>query len=133
MGMLLLRDSRWSLVGKLLTLATRKLGGSEHHAASFRELALHCKRRGHWENEKEIWEEWLSVAEQDSIDPYVELAKFCEWRTKDNLQGEVNTRWAIHVHRSSLVPRKSHQVQNDLRHRIQRLQQKKIATKDANC
>ena len=130
MGMLLLRESRWSDAERLLIFATRKLGGSKHHSASFRELGLHYKRRGHWENAKEIWEEWLSTTVQDCVDPYVELAKYYEWRTKDLLQAEVYTRWAIHVHRSSPVPRRSHQVQEELRHRLQRLERKKITASD---
>ena len=133
LGILLLRESRWSDAERLLIFATRKLGGSEHHAASFRELALHYKRGGHWENAKEIWEEWLSATVQDCVDPYVELAKYYEWRTKDILQAEVYTRWAIHVHRSSPVPRRSNQVQDELRHRLQRLQRKKLAANEAKC
>ena len=127
MGMLLLRESRWSDAEGLLIFATHKLGGSEHHAASFRELGLHYKRRGHWENAKEIWKEWLSATVQDSIDPYVELAKYYEWRTKDLLQAEVYTLWAIHVHRSSPDPRRNQRIQEELRHRLQRLERKKIA------
>ena len=127
LGMLLLRESRWSDAERLLIFATRKLKGSEHHAASFRELGLHYKRRGHWENAKAIWEEWLSTTVQDCVDPYVELAKYYEWRTKDLVQAEVYTRWAIHVHRSSPDPRRSHQTQEELRHRLRRLERKKIA------
>ena len=130
MGMLLLRESRWSDAERLLIFATRKLGDSEHHAASFRELALHYKRRGHWENAKATWEEWLSATVQDCIDPYIELAKYYEWRSKDLLQAEVYARWAIHVHRSSPVPRRSHQIQEELRHRLRRLERKKIAASD---
>ena len=130
MGMLLLRESRWSDAERLLIFATRKLGGSEHHAASYRVLGIHYKRRGHWESAKEIWEEWLSATVQDSVDPYVELAKYYEWRTRDLLQAEVYTRWAIHVHRSSQIPRRSHQIQEELRHRLQRLERKKFAASD---
>ena len=133
MGMLLLRESRWPDAERLLNFATRKLGGSEHHAASFRELALHYKRRGHWENAKATWEEWLSATVQDSVDPYVELAKYYEWRTRDLLQAEVYTRWAIHVHSSSPVPRRSHQIQEELRHRLRRLERKKIAANETKC
>ena len=93
MGILLLRESRWPEAERLLIFATRKLGSSEHHAASFRELALHYKRRGHWENAKATWEEWLSATVQDCVDPYVELAKYYEWRSKDLLQAEVYARW----------------------------------------
>ena len=130
MGMLLLRESRWSDAERLLIFATRKLGGSEHHAASFRELALHYKRRGYWENAKKIWEEWLSATIQDSVDPYVELAKYYEWQSKDLLQAEVYTRWAIHVHRSSPDPRGNHQIKGELGHRLRRLERKKIAASD---
>ena len=130
MGILLLRESRWPDAERLLIFATRKLGGSEHHAASFRQLALHYKRRGHWENAKETWEEWLSATVQDCVDPYVELAKYYEWRSKDLLQAEVYARWAIHVHRSSPVPRRSHQIQEELRHRLRRLERKKVAAND---
>ncbi len=130
MGMLLLRESRWPEAERLLIFATRKLGGSKHHAASFRELALHYKRRGHWVNAKATWEEWLSATVQDCVDPYVELAKYYEWRTKDPSQAEVYTRWAIHVHRSSPDPRKSRQIHEELRHRLRRLERKKIASSD---
>ena len=130
LAMLLLKESRWSNAERLLIFATRRLGGSEHHAASFRELALHYKRRGHWENAKATWEEWLSATVQDCVDPYVELAKYYEWRMKDLLQAEVYTRWAIHVHSSSPVPRRSHQTQEELRHRLRRLERKKIAASD---
>ena len=126
MGILLLRESRWSEAERLLIFATRKLGGSEHHAASFRELGLYYKRRGHWENAKATWEEWLSATVQDCVEPYVELAKYYEWRSKDLLQAEVYARWAIHVHRSSPAPNRSHQIQEELRHRLRRLERKKM-------
>ena len=126
MGMLLLRESRWSDAERLLIFATRKLEGSEHLAASFRELGLHYKRRGHWENAKTIWEEWLSTTVQECVDPYVELAKYYEWRSKDLLQAEVYTRWAIHVHRSSPDSRTNHRMQEELRHRLHRLERKKV-------
>ena len=130
MGILLLRESRWPDAERLLIFATRKLGGSEHHSASFRELGLHYKRRGHWKNAKEIWEEWLSTTVQDCVDPYVELAKYYEWRAKDLSQAEVYTRWAIHVHGSSPDPRKSRQIQEELRHRLQRLERKKATASE---
>ena len=130
MGILLLRESRWPDAERLLIFATRKLGGSEHHAASFRELALHYKRRGHWENAKATWENWLCTTVQDCVDPYVELAKYYEWRSKDLLQADVYTRWAIHVHRSSPEPRWNHQILEELRHRLRRLERKKIAAND---
>ena len=131
LGMLLLKESRWSNAERLLIFATRRLGGSEHHAASFRELALYYKRRGHWENAKATWEKWLSATVQDCVDPYVELAKYYEWQTKEILQAEVFTRCAIHVHKSSPVPRRSHQIQEELRYRLQRLERKKIAATDS--
>ncbi len=125
LGTTMLRESRWAAAEKLLSFATRALGGSEHHAAAFRALGLHYKRQGRWREATATWERWLSTTEQDSVDPYVELAKYHEWRAKDIRQAEVYARWALHVHRSVSHPRRARQIQEELQHRLRRLERKK--------
>ncbi len=124
MGITMLREARWFDGERLLVFATRVLGGNEHHAASFRELALYYKRQGRWQEAKATWERWLSATEQESVDPYVELAKYHEWRAKDIRQAEIYTRWAMHVHQSSPPPRRSRQIWEELQHRLRRLERK---------
>ena len=133
MGTTMLRESREADVERLLAFATHALGGSEHHAASFRELALYYKRQGRWQDAAQTWERWLSTTEQDSVDPYVELAKYYEWQAKDILQAEVYARWALHVHRSSPHPRRAQQIQEELQHRLRRLERKKLWTNRASA
>ncbi len=133
LGATMLRESRWADAERLLSFATRALGGSKHHVAAFRTLALHYKRQGRWREATATWERWLSATEQDSVDPYVELAKYHEWRAKDIRQAEVYTRWALHVHRSVPHPRRARQIQEELQHRLRRLQRKQHGAHQASA
>ncbi len=129
LGMALLREARWSDAERLLVFATRALDGSDHHAVSFKALALHYKRQKRWREATETWERWLSTTVQDSVDPYVELAKYYEWRAKDIGQAEMYTRWALHVHRSAPRSHRAQRIQADLEYRLRRLERKKASAK----
>lgn len=127
MGTTMLRESRWAEAERLLCFATRALSGSGFQASAFRELALYYKRQNRWQDATETWERWLSTTEQESVDPYVELAKFYEWWKKDLPQANMYTRWALHVNSASQNLLKAGQVQKELQHRLNRLERKKLS------
>lgn len=116
----------------LLQHAIQTLAGHALQAEAFARLALWYKRQGDWSNAVRLWEEWLSTTQEDSPVPYVELAKYHEWHSKDLAQAEMYTRWALHV-RVSFRGKGGPQIQEAaLQHRLQRVQRKRAVQANRN-
>ncbi len=117
----------------LLQHAIHHLAGYARQAEAFHLLALWYKRQGDWANAVRLWEEWLSTTREDSPLPYIELAKFHEWRNKDLEQAEIYTRWALHVVSTTVGPQRNPQAREDaLQYRLRRVQRKRAARADRN-
>ena len=108
----------------LLHAAVRALRGQPAQADAFRLLALHYKRQGDWDRAVRLWERWISTAAVDTVHPYVELAKYHEWQSKDLDQADTYTRWAMYVRESSPF-RHPTQTAAELQHRLTRIGRKK--------
>lgn len=124
MGTAMLRESRWTDAERLLSFATRALNRSEFQATAFKELALFFKRQERWQEATDTWQRWISTPTQDCEDPYVELAKYYEWREKDISQADMYTRWALHVNGALPNSPKARRIRKDLEHRLRRLERK---------
>ena len=108
----------------LLHAAVQALRGQPAQAEAFRLLALHYKRQGNWKSAVSLWERWISTATVDTVHPYVELAKYHEWQSKDLDQADTYTRWAIYVRESSPFQHPP-RTAAELQHRLARISRKK--------
>ena len=62
----------------------------------FRALGDIYKRRRQWADAVETWNLWITSVSSSDPTPYVELAKYHEWETRDLEQAEMWTAWALH-------------------------------------
>lgn len=108
----------------LLHAAIQALHSQPAQADAFRLLALHYKRQGDWDRAVHLWERWISTATVDTVHPYIELAKYHEWQSKDLDQADTYTRWAMYVRESSPF-RHPPQTDTELQHRLTRIGRKK--------
>ena len=91
---------------------------------AYARLARLRKRQARWAEAAEIWQQWLTSVPNAGPDPYVELAKYCEWRMVDLEQAEMWTRWALHtVEKSSRSA--AHAQVAELKHRLARIVRKR--------
>ena len=94
-------------------------------AEAFQRLAQLFKRQERWAEATDLWQRWITSVPGDDTTPYVELAKYCEWRAKDLEQAEMWTSWALHNLRASAVRQHRMATLAELEHRLTRIQQKR--------
>jgi uncharacterized protein YprB with RNaseH-like and TPR domain len=94
-------------------------------ADAFARLGLLLKRQARWAEAADVWQQWLSSIPDCGIDPYVELAKICEWRVKDLEQAEMWTGWALHNLRAEPAWQQDKAAIAELEHRLARIRRKR--------
>lgn len=108
-----------------LQQASQTLTNPLDRALALGELAKLYKKAGQWEQACETWQFWISSIPGNDPTPYIELAKYCEWQSRDLSQAEMWTAWAVHNLRQADA-RSSHRARlTELEHRLQRLQRKR--------
>jgi len=90
----------------------------------FNRLGALLKRQERWDEAAAIWQRWLSTVPGLDPTPYVELAKFCEWRAGDLEQAAMWTGWALHTLRSAPIRQRDPTQIAELEHRLARIQLK---------
>jgi tetratricopeptide (TPR) repeat protein len=114
---------------------TRGLESMTHtteRAEIFAALGELYKRQRHWTEAAKIWQNWITSVPGSDPTPYVELAKYCEWETRDLEQAQMWAGWALHtVQKASRTPQ-SATIQRDLQHRLARIQRKRGRDGDTN-
>ena len=112
----------------LFRAAIRQNRGRAPLAESFDELGRLLKRQRRWEEATAVWREWLTTVrgsgDVPDSRPYVELAKFCEWRSRDLTQAAMWTQWALHEQEQAPAHARSPRIQAELQHRLARIQRK---------
>ena len=103
-------------------MTTRETGP---RADAFARLGLLRKRQARWAEAADVWQQWLSSIPDCGIDPYVELAKICEWRVKDLEQAELWTGWALHNLRAEPAWQQDKAAIAELEHRLARIRRKR--------
>jgi len=99
--------------------------GTGPRAEAFARLGRMLKRQARWGEATETWQQWLtSIGDKDHT-PYVELAKYCEWRIKDLEQAEMWAGWAVHNLRAEPVWQQNRALLAELEHRLARIQRKR--------
>lgn len=108
----------------LFRAALDQLSGRAHLAESFDGLGRLLKRQHRWEEATAVWQQWLTTVGGPDSRPYVELAKFYEWRSGDLTQAAMWTQWALHEQEKSSPQSRSPETQSELRHRLARIERK---------
>lgn len=94
-------------------------------ADAYQALAQVQKRQGNWPAASETWQRWLTSVPGNDLTPYIELAKYCEWQSRDLEQAEMWTGWALHNLRKLPVHQREPGQIEALEHRLQRIQRKR--------
>lgn len=96
-------------------------------AELYQRLADLYKRQARWGEAADIWQEWITSVPGHDPTPYVELAKYCEWQTRELDQAIMWTGWALHTLRAAPTTARRPNILADLEHRLARLQRKASA------
>ena len=98
----------------------------------YRELGEVYKRQRQWAQATETWQSWITSVPGSDSTPYVELAKYCEWETRDLEQAEMWTAWALHNLGKARPGAHRPGEQRELEHRLARIQRKRAANPHAS-
>ncbi|MCB0162236.1 MAG: ribonuclease H-like domain-containing protein, partial [Caldilineaceae bacterium] len=77
--------------------ALETLTAPASRADVYRRLGALQKRQQRWDEAIATWQQWLSSVPDGDPTPYVELAKYCEWQSKDYAQAAMWTGWTLHT------------------------------------
>ena len=83
------------------------------------------KRQARWAEATELWQLWLTSVPGIDPTPYVELAKYCEWQTRDLEQAAMWTGWALHSLHSAPPYQRAIGPIRELEHRLARIERKR--------
>lgn len=92
---------------------------------AFNRLGAMFKRLERWQEATELWERWSTTVPNVESTPYVELAKYYEWRNGDLEQAEMWTQWALHSLRKLPMHQRPPGQTSELEHRLMRIQRKR--------
>lgn len=96
----------------------------DHQVLALRELSLLFKRLGWRDEAASLWEEWVTTVSSEDLTPYVELAKYHEWRTGDLASARGWAAWALKIAEGWLPGFQRDEVMAELRHRLERIERK---------
>lgn len=91
---------------------------------AFGALSALYKRLERREEAAALWEEWIGTAYGDDLTPYIELAKYHEWRTGDLAAARGWAAWALRIVEGWAPGYEREETLADLRHRLARLERK---------
>lgn len=125
MGQCYEKLGQWTSAENAYQQALTLLREPAAQADAYQALAQVQKRQGHWQAASETWQRWLTSVPGNDLTPYVELAKYCEWQSRDLEQAEMWTGWALHnLRKVPALQREPGQIEA-LEHRLQRIQRKR--------
>jgi uncharacterized protein YprB with RNaseH-like and TPR domain len=102
------------------------LGDSER-ARIVRDLGFLLKRQERLDEAAALWEEWISSIPGDDPTPYIELAKYHEWRTGDLVAARGWAAWALRIVENWPPGPPRDIALAELCHRLARLERKTVA------
>jgi uncharacterized protein YprB with RNaseH-like and TPR domain len=104
--------------------ALERSSARDHQVLALRELSLLFKRLGWRDEAAELWEEWVTTVSGEDLTPYVELAKYHEWRTGDLASARGWAAWALRIAEGMPGGFTRDEVLRELRHRLGRIERK---------
>ncbi len=112
----------------------RAAATAEHdgtRAEIYAQWASLLKRQERWDEAAEVWQLWLSSVPGADATPFVELAKYCEWRTGDLEQAEMWAAWALHTLEAAPPYLRVPGQLADLQHRLARIRRKRAGSNES--
>lgn len=94
--------------------------------------ALLLKRQERWGEAAELWQRWLTSVGGADATPFIELAKYHEWRTRDLEQAEMWAAWGVHTVEAATAFQRLPGQLADLQHRLERIRRKRKGAEAAN-
>jgi tetratricopeptide (TPR) repeat protein len=105
----------------------RAAEGAAHaplRAEIFAQWALLLKRQERWAEAADLWQQWLTSVPGSDAAPFIELAKYHEWRTGDLSEAEMWAAWGLHTGEAAPTAQRQPGQLADLRHRLARIRRK---------
>jgi uncharacterized protein len=96
----------------------------DQQVLALRELSLLFKRIGWRDEAAALWEEWVTTVAGEDLTPYVELAKYHEWRTGDLASARGWAAWGLRIAEGWPPGFARAEVTAELRHRLERIERK---------
>lgn len=131
LGQIYETQQQWASAESAYRNAINSLQRTAMLGDAFARLGTMLKRLERWQEVTELWERWLTTVSQFDATPYVELAKYHEWHSRDLEQARMWTQWALH----SLQKLPSHQQPAgqtiELAHRLARIERKQAHQSDS--
>lgn len=120
-----LRQGQTSLAERAYRSAAAMAEDDHLRADIFAQWALLLKRQERWAEAADLWQLWLTSVPGNDVLPFIELAKYHEWRTGDLAEAEMWAAWGLHTAESAPVQQRTPGQLADLRHRLARIRRKR--------
>lgn len=91
----------------------------------FAQWAFLLKRQERWAEAADLWQRWLTSVPGNDALPFIELAKYHEWRTGDLAEAEMWAAWGLHTVETAPASQRQPGPLADLRHRLERIRRKR--------
>ncbi len=91
----------------------------------FAQWTLLLKRQERWTEAADLWQLWLTSVPGGDALPFIELAKYHEWRTGDLAEAEMWAAWGLHTVEATPASQRQPGQLADLRHRLERIRRKR--------
>lgn len=120
-----LRQGQASLAERAYRSAAAMAENDHLRADVFAQWALLLKRQERWAEAADLWQLWLTSTSGCDVLPFIELAKYHEWRTGDLVEAEMWAAWGLHTVESAPMQQRLPGQLADLRHRLERIRRKR--------
>lgn len=119
------RQGATSLAERAYRLALETAATDSLRNEVFAHWSALLKRQARWEEAAQLWQRWLTTVNGADVTPFIELAKYHEWRTRDLEQAEMWAAWGLHTVEALPVHRRLPGQRADLERRLRRIQSKR--------
>ncbi len=119
------RQGATSLAERAYRLALDMAATDSLRSEVFAHWSALLKRQARWEEAAELWQRWLATVNGADATPFIELAKYHEWRTRDLEQAEMWAGWGLHTVEALPAHRRLPGQRADLERRLRRIQSKR--------
>ena len=114
-----------ALAERALACAMEIAGADQLRADIFARWSMLLKQQERYAEAAELWERWLTSIGGVNATPFIELAKYHEWRTRDLEQAEMWAAWGVHTVETAPAHQRLPGQLADLRRRLTRIQRKR--------
>lgn len=114
-----------ALAERALACAADMAEADRLRADIFARWSTLLKQQERYVEAAELWQRWLTSIGGADATPFIELAKYHEWRTRDLEQAEMWAAWGVHTVESAPVHQRLPGQLADLKHRLARIRRKR--------